>query len=279
MLNVLNKHPRDGLIVFDETPHIYYINGKPAKTSVTTLVHQYFPKFDSNAIIDRMMNSRWWYKSKYYIEGTANEIRKEEIKELWKQNGMDACTHGTYMHKTIEEYYNQQTLSHPDTVEFNMFLEFANDHKDRIQAYRTEWEVFFEEFDLAGSIDMVFENTADGTFSIYDWKRTKEIKMKNGYNSRGFGIMESYEDCNYVHYSLQLNIYKFILESKYGLKIRDMFLVCMHPDYKAYKKIEVLDLQEEVKAILECRKKELRLQVDEPTIVDTTCLVAETAQP
>jgi hypothetical protein len=61
------------------------------------------------------------------------------------------------------------------------------------------------------------------------------------------------------------------------LKIRDMFLVCMHPDYKAYKKIEVLDLQEEVKAILETRRKELLLYVDDTTVVDSASLVAETA--
>ena len=256
MLRDINKHPRDDQIVFDEGPHTYYINGKPAKTSVTTLVHHYFPKFDADAIIDRMMNSRWWYKSKYYVEGVANDVRKEEIKQQWKQAGQDACTHGTYMHKTIEDYYNHQPLSHPDTIEFNMFLEFASDHKDQLVAYRTEWEVFMEEIDLAGSIDMVFENV-DGTFSIYDWKRTKEIKLKNDYNSRGLDIMSQYDDCNYVHYSLQLNIYKYILESKYGMKIRDMFLVCMHPDYDRYKKYEALNLQNEVEQIVARRRLEM----------------------
>jgi hypothetical protein len=29
---------------------------------------------------------------------------------------------------------------------------------------------------LAGSIDMVYKNE-DGTFSIYDWKRTKQMLM------------------------------------------------------------------------------------------------------
>ena len=257
MLQAINKHTRDDQIVFDEAPHIYYINGKPAKTSVTTLVHEYFPKFDADAIIDSMMNSQWWYKSKYYQQGVPNDTRKDEIKEMWRQTGNEACTHGTYMHKTIEEYYNHQPLSHPDTDEFNMFLEFANDHQHQLAAYRTEWEVFMEELDLAGSIDMVFENVGDGTYSIYDWKRTKEIKLKNDYKSRGMSVMEGYDDCNYVHYSLQLNIYKYILESKYGMTIRDMYLVCMHPTYKKYKKIEVLDLQAEVHQIVEKRRLEL----------------------
>lgn len=249
-LGELNAHPRDKEIFFDEKPHIYYIHGKPANTSVTSLVHHYFPKFDSDAIIDKMMASQWWGRNKYYGKS------KDEIKQEWKQSGEDACTHGTYMHKTIEDYYNGWPLSHPDTPEFNMFLSFAQDHKNIVEAYRTEWEVYIEDFDLAGSIDMVFRNIDDDTYSIYDWKRTKEIKFSNKY-SKGFGPMAEYDDCNYVHYSLQLNIYKYILEKKYDMKIRDMFLVCMYPKYDNYKKVEVLNLQKEVDEILANRLKEL----------------------
>ena len=246
-LSVLNAHVRDNGIRFDEQPHIYYVNDKAVNTSVTSVVHQYFPKFDSDAIIDKMMSSRWWYKSKYFGK------TKQEIKEEWKQSGLEATTHGTNMHKTIEDYYNKWPLSHPETPEFDMFLQFAADHALSQKAYRTEWEVYIEEFDLAGSIDMVFWNTEDDTYSIYDWKRTKEIKLKNDFGGKGLDTMSEYDDCNYVHYSLQLNIYKYILETKYGLVIRDMFLVCMHPLYKSYKKIEVLELQDEVKIILSKR--------------------------
>lgn len=249
-LSDINAHARDRNIFFDEAPHIYFIDGKPANTSVTSLVHQYFPTFDADAIIDKMMNSPWWYKNKYYGQ------TKDEIKEQWKQSGVFACTHGTYMHKTIEEYYNGWPLSHPDTPEFDMFLSFAQDHKNLVKAYRTEWEVYIEEYDLAGSIDMVFQNLEDDTYSIYDWKRTKEIKYTNKY-SKGFGALSAYDDCNYVHYSLQLNIYKYILETKYGMTIRDMYLVCMYPEYENYKKIEVLNLQDEVGKILAERKEKL----------------------
>jgi len=54
-----------------------------------------------------------------------------------------------------------------------------------------------------------------------------------------------------THYSLQLNTYKTILEQKYGTVIRDMFLVCLHPDNanKSYLKIKVADLSEEMRAL------------------------------
>jgi len=246
-LKNINKHERDDNIVFDEEPHIYYVSNNPIKTSVTTLVHQYFEKFESDRIIDNMMNSRYWYKNKYF------GMTKEEIKDQWSNNGLLATTEGTKFHKTIEQYYNKWELAHPDTPEFGMFLEFAKDHENELTAYRTEWEIYDEKYDLAGSIDMIFKNN-DGTYSIYDWKRTKEIKMKNGYRKHGLHEMLNYPDCNYIHYSLQLNIYKYMLETKYGLNIRDMYLVCCHPDYDKYKKIEVVDLQTEVQGILSKRE-------------------------
>lgn len=250
LLKDVHTHPRDQCIVFDEEPHVYYVNGNPDNVSVTTLVHQYFPKFDADVIISRMMNSKNWKNSKYYGK-TADEIKNQ-----WTSTGLDATTKGTRMHLSIELFYNGQDVTeYENDIEFNMFRTFYEDHKDQLTPYRTEWEVYDEEHRIAGSIDMVFENNSDGTFSIYDWKRSKEIKLKNGYSSRGFDHMKDYHDCNYVHYSLQLNIYKYILETHYGKTIRDMYLVVMHPDFEHYQKYECLDLQDVVRNIFADRKK------------------------
>lgn len=249
-----NRHERDAGIVFDEEPHVYYVNGQTDNISVTTLVHKYFPKFDADAIVSRMMRSKNWCNSKYYGK-TADEIKEE-----WRLSGVDACTQGTYMHKSIELFYNGNPVTDNDTPEYRMFMDFHRDHADKLEAYRTEWEVYDEEYKLAGSIDMVFRNKDDGTYSIYDWKRTKEIKLRNPYGGRGDFPLHTYHDCNYVHYSLQLNIYKRVLERNYGMRIRDMYLVCMHPDYspKSYMKYEVMDMQSCVDMLLENRLSTLR---------------------
>ena len=51
-----NKHIRDESIKFDEGPHIYHIDGDSSFTSVTTWNHSHFEKFNSDNIIDKMMN-------------------------------------------------------------------------------------------------------------------------------------------------------------------------------------------------------------------------------
>jgi CRISPR/Cas system-associated exonuclease Cas4 (RecB family) len=68
-------------------------------------------------------------------------------------------------------------------------------------------------------------------------------------------------DTNYWHYCLQLNTYKAILEQKYGRKVRELYLVCLHPDNKngSYQRIKVVDLQEEVGELFQLRKNSLNL--------------------
>jgi ATP-dependent exoDNAse (exonuclease V) beta subunit len=231
-----------------EEPHVYYVHGDPNNVSVTTLVHQYFPKFDADLVISRMMASKNWPNNKYYGMTAA------EIKQQWTDTGNEATTKGTRMHLSIELFYNDVDVSeYENDREFHMFKEFYEDHKDRVSPYRTEWEVYDETHKIAGSIDMVFQNT-DGSLSIYDWKRSKEIKIKNTFGGRGFDHLKDYHDCNYVHYSLQLNIYKYILEKHYGKKIRDLYLVVMHPMFERYQKFECMDLQDVVEKIFADRR-------------------------
>ena len=120
--------------------------------------------------------------------------------------------------------------------------------------------VYHEELKLAGSIDMVYENPEDNTLSIYDWKRAKEITKTNGFNKYAKTECIDYlPDTNFWHYSLQLNTYKAILESKYSKKIRDLYLVRLHPNNpkKTFELIKCADLSQEIENLFEDRKKEL----------------------
>ena len=61
---------------------------------------------------------------------------------------------------------------------------------------------------------------------------------------------------NFWHYSLQLNTYKYLLEKNYGETIKDMYLVCLHPNNSnnSYQRIKVPDLQSEIEELMELRK-------------------------
>ena len=98
----------------------------------------------------------------------------------------------------------------------------------------------------------------DGSISLYDWKRSKSIKRKNNFNQYcKIYNLSHLEDTNFNHYALQLNFYKYIIEKKYNLKVKNMFIVCLHPenknkDYLLYK---IPIMQKEIENIIEFIKK------------------------
>ena len=147
------------------------------------------------------------------------------------------------------------------TREWSYFMDFWRDHGADLEPYRMEWEVWVEEIKLAGSIDGIFRRRSDGRFLIYDWKRSKKITTDNKFQS-GLGPMSHLPDCNYWHYSLQLNVYRWILETYYGLDVADMYLVIMHPDAKGYKRMRLNRMDAEVAAMVECRRLAVRLEAD-----------------
>ena len=109
---------------------------------------------------------------------------------------------------------------------------------------------------------MIFENS-DGTLQIYDWKRCEEIRHEPEFNKYAkTPCIDHLPDTNFWHYALQLNVYKYILESKYGKTITDLYLVCMHPDnkYKNYQRIKVPVLEDEMSELVKLRLAQVKEQ-------------------
>lgn len=259
-LSKKHPHPRDACISFDEGPHIYTINGDSGFMSVTTWNHLHFAHFDADKIISKMMRSRNWSNSKYF------GMTPDEIKASWDKNRDEAASAGTAMHYNIECFYNEVEVDEQakDCDEWRYFTRFHEDYK-HLKPYRTEWMIYDEDLKFAGSVDMTFENE-DGTIEIYDWKRSKEIKFENQYQSSTTPCISHLPDCNYYHYSLQLNTYKAILEKNYGKTISGMYLVCLHPNNqnKNYQRIKVEDLSDEIDDLFEVRKIMLETGLDDP---------------
>ena len=267
-------HPRDIQIKFYNRGHKYEISSDPMSkyTSVTTWNHKHFPKFDADAVIKNIFKSKGWGPEHKYWGQTA-----EQIKASWKSNGDAVSGAGTNLHERIENFMNDKRLQLEYTqkelyqiyssenngkvdeqIEWEYFLHFVRDHPE-LKPYRTEWMIFDEDLKLAGSIDMVYENP-DGTLSIYDWKRSKDISKVNGWNKFAINSLICHmPDSNFWHYTLQLNTYKAILERKYNKIVTKLCLVRLHPDCEeqTYELIEVPILIKEISELFEEREKEV----------------------
>ncbi|SPN79671.1 PD-(D/E)XK nuclease [Cedratvirus Zaza IHUMI] len=235
---MLNVHPRDAFISFEEREHLYTVGSKRL-TSVTTLISSHFSKFNASKVIDKMQNSSTWPKSKYY------GMEKQEIIDLWEKNGEDARNLGTLMHEQIEKFFLSEGKDLPEekSPEFNQFLDFWNvfsTHNPGFKPYRMEWRVYSEE--IAGSIDCTLVSPG-GDIVIIDWKRSKGIEKYSPFG-KGLGKLSHLSDCNFVHYSLQLNSYRHILENFYDKRVSAMYLAVFHPLQEKYKFIEVPYMKE-----------------------------------
>jgi hypothetical protein len=259
MLCDINPHPRDSRVRFVEDTHVYYVDGScEGYVSCTTFIHKLFDQFDADKIIAKMMNSKNWPASAYY------GMTPDEIKAQWDANRDAAATAGTLMHANIENYYNG--LEHDETSkEWQLFCKFKEDHKTLIP-YRSEMIVFAEDLKIAGSIDMLFVVPSDPDgYIIADWKRSKQIKHENRWQKGTHPITADLDDTNHNHYSLQLAIYKYLLQNYYGMRINGAFLVVLHPRQDTYMRIDVKNLDDRVEAIMRERRTEIQCSVDRPS--------------
>ena len=230
-LNELNRHHRDGRIKFFPKPHIYLIDENPRTISASTLVKRFFQDFDAE------------YWADYKAPGLG--MTPQEVIDSWAANGQQAADLGTQLHKDIEQFFDSDKIIKPENKpEFEHFIRFYESHLINLKPYRTEWRIFDDLIYVAGTADMIFKKQ-DGTYAIYDWKRSKDIKLNNSFN-KGIGVCSDFDDCNYNHYCLQLNIYKKILEDHYSKPVSEMFFVQLHPNFGDYKVFEVPDLREVV---------------------------------
>lgn len=280
----VNEHPRDLRIQFNEAEHSYAIDGvKAGWSSCTQFLHNFFGHFDADAVIKKMMsNPVKWKQSQYY------GMTAEQIKAKWSASGEEASSAGTRMHLDIEYFYNSSHFEElwlakkkantleivpadfnksvacmkkddnwePNlSPEWSMFMNYQEKIGRKMIPFRTEWLVFHEKIKVAGSIDMLYMKK-DGTYAIYDWKRSKEIKMENKYQS-GLGPVMHLPDTNYWHYSLQLNVYRMILKEKYDINVNELALVILHPNNPTFQVIKVNIMEDEINAMFETRIRAL----------------------
>lgn len=274
-LATLHAHPRDKRITFRESDHFYTLmdikqkpldfsaifpNGKIP--SVSSIADAYFDHFDELKMAGILashpeLGSRpKWTKYRCCIVKNKVEETKQNILRLWDDIRTEASSKGTEMHSIIEHIYNDAPplYTNSNTPELGFFASYKRLIEERgWRPYRTEWRLFSEFYAICGTIDMIFIDR-EGRLHMVDWKRSKEIKFR-GYD-KGRGICAGIENCNYTHYCLQLNTYKFLLEQYYNVRVVDMHLAVFHPNQRTYQIVDIPEsYQPLVQSLLEKRRQ------------------------
>lgn len=246
--------PQDGLISFEEETHTYTVEGVGEMTPVSTVISKFFREFDAEGVSLRK------------CKGDA--LAAARMREEWKSKGAAASQAGTFMHATIENYINSGRRVLPQnltcTVTYDgdyvhMNKQVCIDREwsyfrawDAVTTYapfRTEWCVYDTDARMAGTIDLLC-TLPDGTFEIYDWKRSSKIDPHEVPFCGGINGLEHICDTTYAHYCMQQNLYRYMLEKNYGIQVSRMSLVVLHPEKASYQVIPLPRLEKEVQIIV-----------------------------
>ena len=254
------RYEQDAYIDFESYEHIYIYNGRQRLLPVSSLVGYFFESFNALAAAER--------KCQNY------SIPVEESLDQWDRIGTMASEVGTFMHAQTESYfrdgtfetiypfcYNGETEAISLEREKQYFLQFVSDYA--IRPYRQEWPVYDLALNVAGTIDLICQED-DGSFTIYDWKRSSKVvnalgqPITEGFNGKMSLNGINLPDTSFYHYCLQQNLYRYMLEQHYGIRVRAMNLVVLCASYPSYYVAQVPKMDEVVnKMVGICQREDL----------------------
>jgi ATP-dependent exoDNAse (exonuclease V) beta subunit len=197
------EHPSGEIITFTEEDHKYVDSKGQVYTSVTSLIHNHFPVFDTDGVAKKYAAKRG--------------LNPEDVKRDWKENADKASEYGTRVHLFAEALLVGHTPPEPsdeqDEKSFKVVREFIE--KEFMSKYTfiaSEKIIFSPKYKISGTIDLLAKDR-QGNLFVLDWKTNKEIKFGSSYGS-GLGFLSHLDDCNFSHYSIQLNMYRRLLHEE-----------------------------------------------------------------
>jgi hypothetical protein len=219
----------DPNFVFDEPSHSYsYLNpdtGRPVQTfqSVTGFLGQFKKPFDSDLIAGMVAKKR--------------AVAKKVVLAEWKEISDIALKLGTNVHKWIEDYYNGLNPEKPacerELDRVNKFLTLYDDKLYKFTPIHQEFRLFSRKWGLAGTLDALFKLN-DGRY-VGDWKTNKKFTTDQDSEGRKQKLLYPFNDMwdNSLNgYSIQLSLYRLMMQEESGYQTDGAFLAWIGPNEK-----------------------------------------------
>ena len=207
MLNDIQKN----IITLDEETHIYSLKNSEIKfTSVTTYISDFFEKFNQLEIAKKLIKTNIRYAHR-----TVDDIISD-----WNKSR----DYGTLVHKEIENHINK-TSEAKDLKAKHAIEWLGRFTENRLCDIYSEKIIFSEQLKIAGTMDILIRLHESDEYIIIDWKTNKKIDTRSFRNKMGtHSITSNIEDCKYNVYAFQLSFYRYILETYYGLNIKQQII-------------------------------------------------------
>lgn len=226
------------MLEFDAENHAYSYDGIPLM-SVTQFISTFFETFDGPAIAAKVVNKPG---SPYFGRDP------EEVVAEWEAKGEEGRRLGTLLHQNIQDFLEQGVTGEDCSEEFDHFLKFF-DTKQWTPIFIEE-KVFNLEYRIAGTIDAVFEDE-QGQIVICDWKRAAKMRFDNPWR-RAAPPIQHLDDCDFIKYTLQLSLYRFLLRDRFPEREIQLQLVNFTDSYR---EIPIANRETEIVKMLHLRDR------------------------
>lgn len=235
---MLDQLSRFNDIIFEPIEHKYHLDGVEF-TSATTWLHQFQEPFNADAISLRMAK--------------GNKQQALELQRQWKAKSDAACSRGTHLHEYLEcKIAGADAVLHDDAIDLYPIADkFITETTGKIKIVIQEFRLYDKEWGLCGTVDALGQDKA-GNYYLIDWKTNGEFTTSSDYNKMLKYPFNMLEDCHLNTYSIQLSLYKSLLERNTDIRIKGLILVHFTP--KNWLRYVALDLTKEIIYFLRGKK-------------------------
>lgn len=219
-------------IKFSQKDHIYtHVSSGQILTSVNQFLDENLvPPFDEDGLILRRCAAR-------------DGISPEELRAKWDQISQEACDYGTAVHSDVEFYIRTKRVRNNANKGWVKEFRKIRPKKGELQP---EVIVYNLEYRLAGTIDII-HYAEDTVINILDIKTNKQLKKHS--STKFYPPLQYLYSNSWNRYCLQLNLYKFIVESM-GYWVDEMVIYYFNPSKQKIELHEVPYMDKEITLIL-----------------------------
>lgn len=244
---------KDPNFIFEEEAHTYHYKGTKYD-SVTSFIKRFKVPFDRE----------YWSKKKADERGVDVSVILEE----WQGKADVANDLGTRVHKWIEDFWggNPRELTSEDDPNFveriDKFMSLYERKFKNLVPLTSELKIFSRKWRLAGTIDQPFlmwdEKQQRILFLIGDWKTNKEFRYDDHPKGKYKKLLHPFSHLweNHLNeYSIQVSLYRLILEDEIGIETHGGFLCHIGPEGPA-KIHPIKDLRDPLRVYLQHNREE-----------------------
>jgi ATP-dependent exoDNAse (exonuclease V) beta subunit len=241
MVEVFQELDKFNGISFNEEAHLYHYDGQLC-TSVTGVIGRYKEPFDTQKIA-----------TTYAVKRGLSVF---DVIADWDEKKNAACDKGSHVHKYAElkfacKKYQVDSTEMSEILHkcFKIVDNFYDDSKGRLIPIRSELVIGDKVRRLCGMIDQLFYNVKAKEFQIWDYKTNKAITTKNDYKKKMINGLWHLDECEFNTYSLQLGLYKKIIEENTNIKIGSSYICWVNEVNDTYKPMKVASMDNEINQI------------------------------